>query len=167
MGVLIRSEETQGEKCHVMTDVAEVCLQSTEHKVTGSHMRLEDAGKGPALEPSGGAWPCPHLDFRCRAPELGDTICQPPLSLFQQDLPIRKALRSRGPQTGSTVMSCGGPGTCRRGDYGPQTQCRWCLKRIKIIPFPLPNRTEETDTLNPPLLSSKSFKYFQTFRKRR
>lgn len=65
----------------MMTDVAEVCLQSTEHKVTGSHMRLEDAGKDPALEPSGGTWPCPHLDFRCRAPELGDTICQPPLSL--------------------------------------------------------------------------------------
>ena len=69
----------------MMTDVAEVCLQSTERKVTSSHMRLEEAGKDPALAPSGGAWPCPHLDFRRRAPELGDTICQPPLSLFQQD----------------------------------------------------------------------------------
>ena len=32
-------------------------------RVSGSHWKLEEARKGPSLEPSEGMWPCPLLDF--------------------------------------------------------------------------------------------------------
>lgn len=31
-------------------------------RVSGSHWKLEEARKGPSLEPSEGVWPCPRLD---------------------------------------------------------------------------------------------------------
>ena len=69
-GVLIRSrEDTEGhrEDSHVKKE-AEFCSASgvllPKPRNSRGHQKLEEERKDSSLDPSEGAWPCWHLDFR-------------------------------------------------------------------------------------------------------